>query len=123
MHACGLTDLGVTNSPDFGADDDIKKEVGFYEYEELYRAADAIKSDMDARYAAYAKADAYLLAHALYIPTSMQTRSMRVTHVVPFSAPYSSGVSQYKLKGMYLQEDMVETAAYEIAKAAWEAGN
>ncbi len=123
MHACGLTDLGTTNSPDFGSDDDIKTEVGFYEYEDLYRAADAIKSDLDERYKAYAKADAYLLAHALYIPTSMQTRAMRVSHAVPFSGPYSSGVSQYKLKGLQLQEDIVTTAQYDAAKAAWEAGN
>ena len=123
MHACGLTDKGVTNSPDFGSDDDIKEMVGFNEYEELYRAADAIKGDNDARYEAFAKADAYLLAHALYIPTSQQTRAMRVSHGVPFSAPFSSGVSQYKLKGFKLQEDIVTTAQFDAAKAAWEAGN
>ncbi|MBR4469939.1 MAG: peptide ABC transporter substrate-binding protein [Erysipelotrichaceae bacterium] len=123
MHACGLTDLGTTNSPDFGSDDDIKTEVGFYEYEDLYRAADAIKSDLDERYKAFAKADAYLLAHVLYCPTSMQTRAMRVSHAVPFSGPFSSGVSQYKFKGLQLQEDIVTTAQYDAAKAAWEAGN
>ncbi|MDO4198461.1 MAG: ABC transporter substrate-binding protein [Erysipelotrichaceae bacterium] len=122
MHSCGLTDLGATNSPDYGSDDDIKAEVGFDQYEELYRAADAIKDDMDARYAAFAKADAYLLAEGLYIPTSQQTRSARITHVVPFSTSYSTGVSQYKLKNTKLQEDIVTVEQYEAAKAAWEAG-
>lgn len=122
MHSCGLTDKGATQSDDFGADDDLKTQLGFYEYEDLYRAADAITDDLDARYAAFAKADAYLLAHGLYIPTSMQTRSARVSHIVPFSAPYSSGVSQYKYRGVQLQEDVVTTEQYQAAMAAWEKG-
>ncbi|MGN1404750.1 MAG: ABC transporter substrate-binding protein [Erysipelotrichaceae bacterium] len=122
MHSCGLTDKGATQSDDFGIDDDLKTELGFYEYEELYRAADAITDDLDARYVAFAKADAYLLAHGLYIPTSMQTRAARVSHIVPFSAPYSSGVSQYKYRGVQLQEDVVTTEQYQAAMAAWEKG-
>ena len=122
MHSCGLTDKGATQSDDFGADDELKTQLGFYEYEDLYRAADAITDDLDARYAAFAKADAYLLAHGLYIPTSMQTRSARVSHIVPFSAPYSSGVSQYKYRGVQLQEDVVTTEQYQTAMAAWEKG-
>ena len=122
MHSCGLTDVGATNSPDFGSDDDIKAAVGFDKYEELYRAADAIKGDADARYKAFAKADAFLLAEGLYIPTSQQTRSARVSHVVPFSTSYSTGVSQYKLKNTRLQSDIVTAEQYNAAKAAWEAG-
>ena len=122
MHSCGLTDKGATQSDDFGADDELKTQLGFYEYEDLYRAADAITDDLDARYKAFAKADAYLLAHGLYIPTSMQTRSPRVSHIVPFSAPYSSGVSQYKYRGVQLQEDVVTTEQYQAAMAAWDKG-
>ena len=122
MHSCGLTDKGATQSDDFGADDELKTQLGFYEYEDLYRAADAITDDLDARYKAFAKADAYLLAHGLYIPTSMQTRSARVSHIVPFSAPYSSGVSQYKYRGVQLQEDVVTTEQYQAAMAAREKG-
>ena len=40
----------------------------YKEYTKLVEAADAIVDDMDARYAAYAKAEAYLLDHALVIP-------------------------------------------------------
>ena len=40
----------------------------YKEYTKLVEAADAIIDDMDARYAAYAKAEAYLLDHALVIP-------------------------------------------------------
>ena len=122
MHSCGLTDLGVTASDDYGSDDDVKEALGFNEYEKLYRAADEIKDDLDARYAAFAKADAYLLAHALYIPTSMQSRAARVTHAVPFSVSYSSGVSQYKLKGLRLQEGLVTKAQFDEATEKFNAG-
>lgn len=121
MTACGLTSIDAT--PDrLGEDDDIKHAIGLDEYEALYKAADAITGDLDARYEAYAKADAYFLQHALYIPTSMQTRALRVTHVVPFTAPYSTGVSQYKYKNMKLQEDIVTADQYNTAKAKWEKG-
>jgi len=102
--------------------DDIKEATGFNEYERIWRAADSIKSDLDARYKEFAKADAYLLYHALYVPTSMQTRAVRVTHVVPFTAIYSTGVSQYKYKGTQLQEGIVSVEQYNALKAAWEAG-
>lgn len=120
MHAMGLSDVNM--SPEaFGSDDDIKTAAGWYEYEELYKAADAITGDLDARYEAYAIADAYLIEHCLYIPTQQQRLSQRVSHVVPFSAPYSvAGISQYKFKHVQLQEDVVTTADYEAAKAEWE---
>lgn len=123
MHAVGLTD--EANSPDdYGSDDDIKATLGFDKYQELLDAANVITSDLDARYAAYAKADAYLLAHALYVPTTMSTSDMavRVSHVVPFTRSYGQGVSQYRWKGLELQEDLVTTEQYDAAKAKWEAG-
>lgn len=121
MHAMGLTDTQF--SPDtYGTDDDIKTQVGWDGYQELYEAADAVTGDLDERYRLFAKADAYLIEHCLYIPTSMQTRTLRVTHVVPFTAPYSSSISQYLYKGMQLQEDMVTTEQYDAAKEKWEAG-
>ena len=120
MHSCGLTDT-VFAPDEFGSDDAIKEAVGFNEYEKIWRAADAIKSDLDARYKEFAKADAYLLYHGLYIPTSMQTRAVRITHVVPFSAIYNTGVSQYKYKGTKLQEGIVTVEEYNQLKADWEA--
>lgn len=123
MHSVGLTDM--INSPDdYGQDDDIKTKAGFMEYQKLLDAANAITTDLDARYKAYAKADAYLIANGLFIPTTMSTGDMavRVSHVVPFTRYYGQGVSQYKWKGLELQEDLVTTEQYEAAKADWEAG-
>lgn len=122
MPTCGLTQKG---QDDFGSDDDIKTEIGLYEYEELYQAADAITDDLDARYAAFAKADAYLLANALFVPTSQQSRSLRVTCVVPFTAEYAvGGISHYKYKNMQLTANHtpVTVEEYTAAEAAWKNG-
>ena len=40
----------------------------YKEYSAMVEAADAITDDLDARYAAYAKAEAYLLDHVLVLP-------------------------------------------------------
>lgn len=95
---------------------DIKKQVGFMEYEDLYRKADAIGSDLDARYKAFAEADAYLIDQVLFIPTSQQTRGNRVTKVVPFSNLHSDyGVSEAKYKGYRLQENPVTFEQFQKA--------
>lgn len=107
------------NSPDKA----VKEELGFYEYEELFRAADAITDDLDARYNAFALADAYLIDHALYIPTSQQTRSQVVSRIVPFTRCYGAvGISQYKYKGIKLQDELVTVDQYNTAYEAWKSG-
>ena len=115
--------MGLTNGLEGEEDEEIKKTVGLAEYEELYRTADAITDDMDARYRAFAEADAYLVERAFYIPTSTNNRSVRVSHVVPFTRVYSvSGLTEYKYKGLQLQEDIVTSADYDAAYEAWQAG-
>lgn len=123
MHSVGLTDK-YESPDDYGSDDNIKKQLGFDKYQELFEAAESITNtdDLDARYKAFAKVDAYLVAHALFIPTTMSTgdMSVRVSHVTPFTRAYGFGVSQYKWKGTTLQEDLVTTEQYDAAKALWE---
>lgn len=110
-----------------GADDEIKtdeivKKIGLDVYGEKVKAADAIKNDLDARYKAFAEAEAYLLSEALYLPNSMMPRNHRVTRGVPFTAPYSlAGIGKEKLKGFKLSETVTTKAEYEAAKAKWEA--
>lgn len=119
MTSCGLENgLG-----DDVSDSDIKAAVGFTEYEDLYRAADAITDNLDERYKAFAKADAELVDTCFYIPTSQQTRGVRVSHVVPFSRVYSTtGLTEYKYKGLKLQEDIVTADDYKAALDAWSKG-
>ena len=77
---------------------------------------------MDARYEAFAKADSYLIEHALYVPTSQQSRSLLVSRVVPFTKVFSrTGITEYKYKGLQLQEDIVTLEQYNAAQAEWEA--
>ena len=117
MKAMGLE--AGEKTPDAG----IKEQVGLNDYEKLYRAADAIVDDMDARYKKFAEADAALVKTAFYIPTSTNTRTVRVSHEVPFTRYYSvCGMTEYKYKGLQLQEDIVTSEAYDAAYAKWEKG-
>lgn len=99
---------------------DIKEQVGLMEYEELYRAADAITDDMDARYKAFAKADAKLIEKCFYIPTSMQSRGQVVSKYVPFSGIFSDyGITQLKFKNIRLQDEIVTVEQREEAYEDW----
>ncbi|MGN1390214.1 MAG: peptide ABC transporter substrate-binding protein, partial [Bulleidia sp.] len=129
MKSMGLTDSSMTadavseGEPVYGSDDDIKEQVGLMEYEELYRAADAIYDDLDARYKAFAEADAELVDKCFFIPSQMQSRTVRVTHVVPFSRVYSTtGLTEYKYKGLKLEEGLVTSDEYNAAYEDFQTG-
>lgn len=118
MHVIGLALAGDGDATSLA----IQEEAGWNEYEALYRAADAIVDDLDARYAAFAKADAYMVSRALFIPQQQQLRGYLVTKEVPFTQCYSTtGISEYKFKGLEVQEDIVTREQYETAKAEWDA--
>ena len=69
----------------------------YKEFSSLVEQADAIHDDLDARYKAFAKAEAYLIQHALTIPNNYNIGwtltkvelSSRVTSTVP---PSPSGL-------------------------------
>lgn len=114
--------LGTVDKDGKVEDLEIKEKIGLMEYEKLYRAADKITTDIDARYKAFAKADSYLLERAIFVPTSQQTRSQRVTKVIPFSRVYSdTGMTEYKYKGLRLQDEIVTKDQYEAAYKEWQA--
>ena len=123
MINCGL---GTVDEDGNIEDQDIKEQIGMMEYEKYYREADKETTDMDKRYTLFAKADACLINHAFYIPTSQQTRGQVVSHYVPFSQLYSPwGASQLKFKSLQLQENIVTAeerqAAYEKFEEAKKA--
>ena len=114
--------LGTTDADGNVLDKEIKDQIGMMEYEEAYRAADAITDDMDARYKAFAKADALLISHCFFIPGQQETRGQIVSRIVPFSKLHSvTGISEFKYKGIQLQNDIVTTEQYNEAKADWDA--
>lgn len=123
-----MTPLGLqmtdTENPENNdpASEAAKEAAGFTEYERLYREADAITTDLDARYVAYAKADAYMVANALMVPQQMDARGYAVSKIVPFTRSYSNtGISEYKYKFMKVQDEIVTKEQYDAAKAEWEA--
>lgn len=95
--------------------------IGLDEYEKMYQAAKAITDDTTARYEAFAKCDAKIIAEVLYIPCHMDARGYVVTKVVPFTKSYSqTGISEYKYKFMQVQEDMVTKEQYDKAYDEWQ---
>lgn len=119
MQACGLGALADDGKI---MNEDIKKQVGFMDYEKLYRDADATTDNLDERYKAFAKADAQLIERCLFIPTMMQSRFNIVSKYVPFSKFTSDwGVSEYKYKGLRTQADLVTSEQYDAALKDFEA--
>lgn len=115
-----MTSLGLGMGEN---DKEIKDTVGLTRYEELYRAADAITDDTDARYRAFAEADSYLVERCFYIPGYMDARGEVVSRIVPFTRPYAqTGISEYKYKGVQLQNDIVTLEQYNAAYEEWQAG-
>ena len=118
MKSIGLGSVKEDGTP---ADAELKKQLGFEEYNELYKKANDIVDDHDARFKAFAKADSLLLEKALFIPTSMQTRVQFVSKYKPFEEAYTSvGMSGSKYKNTRLLDKPVKTSEYEAAKAEWD---
>ena len=116
-----LTNIGLYPEGENAQSDAAAQAVGLDEYQQLLDEADAIKSDLDARYEAYAKADAWILANAVYVPVQQQGTNLTVTKVVPFTQPYAlGGAGGYKMNFMKVQVEPVTVEEYEAAKAEFE---
>lgn len=101
------------------------KSVGLDKYQDLLNAANALKDadEVDARYEAYAKAQAWLTDSAVAIPTISKGARPTVTKVVPFTRGYSYvGVKgeSTTYKYMKLQDEPVTVEQYDKALAEWE---
>ena len=117
-----LTTLGFSTSTSTTAAQEkpIKTALGLYEYQALLEAADAEVTNLDTRYALYAKADAWLIANAIEFPINADGGTPAVSKVVPFTAPYTkAGSSDSKFKYMQVGDKVVTTAEYQKAKDEW----
>ena len=116
--------LNFYQSNEYDDDQDNKdndaaiEESGLLEYQSMLEEAYAITDDMDARYEAEAKAEAYLLDNALFIPIQSQTSSVNYTisRVTPFSGAYQSS----KYKGVIINKDAITKEEYDAAYATWQ---
>lgn len=106
------------SAADNKANDAAIETSGLLEYQELLDAAYAIVDDLDARYEAEAKAEAYLLDQALAIPVQTQSASVNFTisRVTPFSGAYQSS----KFKNVVINKDPITKETYEAAYATWQ---
>lgn len=114
-----LKSFGLLN----GLDQDVavKTAAGFLEFGLLNEAANAELTDMDARYAAYAKAEAYLIGHGIILPNVSQGGNYAVSRVLPYSGPYADyGTSGDKLKWVQVTDHVITGEERAAAKAAWE---
>jgi oligopeptide transport system substrate-binding protein len=83
--------------------------------------AKAQTSDISARHAAFAKAEAFLIDHAFFVPFSVAYSGYVVDRLDTFSRPYAPfGVSQYHYKGAQMLESSMGPDEFAAALAKWE---
>ncbi|MDY4817116.1 MAG: ABC transporter substrate-binding protein [Lachnospiraceae bacterium] len=101
-------------------DPDLK--AVYDEYTALVNAANAITDDLDARYEAYADAEAYMLDHALTIPAYMNI-TWELTHINDYSKINAMfGIQNYKYKNWETSTDAYTAEDYAAFEEAWKAG-
>lgn len=92
------------------------------EYYTLVNAAHAITNDIEARYLAYAKAEAFLINHAICIPFGTGNGGYTASRIDPFSQQYAPfGISNERYKGSVLLDVPMSTDMYYDAMDQWEA--
>jgi len=94
----------------------------FAEYTKLVDEAKAITNDMDARYEAFAKAEALLLEHAFALPIHTSSRTYQMSNLNIFEGQYAPfGNATLRYKDQYLYEDSMSLAEWQAAYAEWQA--
>lgn len=84
------------------------------EYFGLVEAAKAITTDTKARYEAFAKAEAYLIDHALAVPYSIEISKYIATKQNLFDGQYAPfGVSKMRYKGLKMSDHFISLEEYE----------
>ena len=85
----------------------------YKEFTDLVNKANAITDDMDARYFAYAEAEAYMLQHALSVPTLLDI-SWQLTHVNDYTRSNAMfGIQNYMYKNWETSVDAYTTEQYD----------
>ncbi len=118
MGLCFYGSNEYDNDADNKANDAAIEAVGLLDYQKMIDDAYAINDDLDARYEAEAKAEAYLLDNAIAIPVHTRTAAVNFTlsRVVPFSGAYQSN----KYKGKIIKKDPVKAEDYNAAYEQWQ---
>ena len=89
-------------------------------YYALVNAAKAITVDIQARYNAFAEAEAYLIGKAYVIPFGYGNGGYTASRIDPFTTQYAPfGISNERFKGATILEAPMDTDAYFDAYDAW----
>ena len=82
-------------------------------YMDMVEKAKAITADLDARYAAFAEAEAYLIENALVIPLSLPVPPYIATRLNLWEGQYApTGFSSNRLKGIHIFDHYVSMDEY-----------
>ena len=93
----------------------------FAEYTDLVNAAKAITNDMDARYEAFAKAEALLLEHGFALPIHTSARTYQMSNLNVFEGQYAPfGNATLRYKDQYLYADSMSLTEWQAAYAEWQ---
>lgn len=113
---------GNYNFPEYTTEVDEAGRSKFDVYEELVNAAKAITDDLQARYEAFAKAEAYLINEAFVVPFGYGNGGYTAARINPFEGQYAPfGISNERYKGQRLLEEPMSTDQYFDALDQWEA--
>lgn len=121
-----LQTLGLNIGKGNASDTATKNSLHMDEYAKLLDKAQAITDDTNARYDAFAEAEAWLLNSGIQIPVKSLGGTPSVTKIVPYSGPfaqsglYSTSSTSMVFKGVKLQDKPVTTAQSNKARKAWQ---
>ena len=88
-------------------------------YMDMVEKAKAITADLDARYAAFADAEAYLIENALVIPLSLPVPPYIATRLNLWEGQYApTGFSSNRLKGIHILDHYVSMDEYNSNRDA-----
>ena len=113
----------LSNVNDLEENENNKALLDAYkEFSSLVEQADAIHDDLDARYKAFAKAEAYLIQHALTVPNYYNIGWM-LTKVNPYSKMKAMyGIQNNKMKNWETNADGYTAEQVAALKEAHESG-
>ncbi len=102
--------------------EDPTTQALYAEYLDLVEKAKSITDDMDARYEAFAEAEALLLDHAFVVPYSISNRTYTMSNLNAFEGQYASfGMANLRYKGMHLYTTSMNMDEYQEAYDEWAA--
>ncbi len=99
---------------------EAKEALHLSEYDALVDKANQIVDNLDARYDAYAKAEAWLLDHVIQIPVNALGGSPSLTHSVSFEKAYDVSGGSDKFKGMELTAEPENAKEHQKRYEKWQ---